>query len=403
MKITVRLWKNRKLELDGYPVYVTIRHKDKRLSKKIANSFPKDFDNNIGMVLPSHPDFDILYPYLYDLKTRAKEIKLNGVDDIDQAFDFLFKKKQTGKNFVQLCNLIFAEMQQQINVFEKSGQLIKRNKLAGNLKVYQNAVKMFSENFGYVSILDLDKKLLLDFKNSCIMRGNSKSTINNYLRTLRALYNQISIKYDFEPKKPFEGVFVGLNVKSYQTKKKYITKDSVKLLEHLNLPGKKQMYVDLALLQFYFGGCDLIDLYFLQKKQCQHGKIFLNRGKTTNDMLVEVFVTEKAAAILEKYQNTTNYVFDFRKDGKAYETFRRRYTRVLEEVQQELNIPVLPLGGKLGVKVFRHTFANIAKNLYLEPDLIRELMGHERDDVDNYYKDKFPEEVRKDALLKIIS
>jgi hypothetical protein len=29
-------------------------------------------------------------------------------------------------------------------------------------------------------------------------------------------------------------------------------------------------------------------------------------------------------------------------------------------------------------------------------------MGHERDDVDQYYKDRFPEAVRDEALFKII-
>jgi hypothetical protein len=29
-------------------------------------------------------------------------------------------------------------------------------------------------------------------------------------------------------------------------------------------------------------------------------------------------------------------------------------------------------------------------------------MGHERDDVDNYYKDKFPAEMRDKALMDII-
>jgi hypothetical protein len=43
----------------------------------------------------------------------------------------------------------------------------------------------------------------------------------------------------------------------------------------------------------------------------------------------------------------------------------------------------------IAVKVARHSFANRAKNLMI--DITRELMGHERDDVDNYYKDKYPE------------
>jgi hypothetical protein len=64
---------------------------------------------------------------------------------------------------------------------------------------------------------------------------------------------------------------------------------------------------------------------------------------------------------------------------------------------------VLPDGGYMGVKVARHTFANIAKGLMIEPDVIRELMGHERDDVDNYYKDKYPEMIRDNALFEIIS
>jgi hypothetical protein len=30
-------------------------------------------------------------------------------------------------------------------------------------------------------------------------------------------------------------------------------------------------------------------------------------------------------------------------------------------------------------------------------------MGHERNDIDNYYKDKYPEKMRDEALFKIIS
>jgi hypothetical protein len=51
---------------------------------------------------------------------------------------------------------------------------------------------------------------------------------------------------------------------------------------------------------------------------------------------------------------------------------------------------VQPDGGHIAVKVARHSFANRA-NLMIETDITRELMGHERDDVDNYYKDKYPE------------
>jgi len=38
----------------------------------------------------------------------------------------------------------------------------------------------------------------------------------------------------------------------------------------------------------------------------------------------------------------------------------------------------------------------------IDTDIIRELMAHERNDVDNFYKDKFSEKVRDEALFKII-
>jgi hypothetical protein len=34
---------------------------------------------------------------------------------------------------------------------------------------------------------------------------------------------------------------------------------------------------------------------------------------------------------------------------------------------------------------------------------MRELMGHERDDIDTIYKDKYPEAIRDQAHYKIIS
>jgi len=72
-------------------------------------------------------------------------------------------------------------------------------------------------------------------------------------------------------------------------------------------------------------------------------------------------------------------------------------------MQNRLEIKIQPLGGNLGIKVARHTFANIGKRLGIEEDMLRELMGHERDDIDNFYKDRYPEEERDLAQLKIIN
>jgi hypothetical protein len=76
---------------------------------------------------------------------------------------------------------------------------------------------------------------------------------------------------------------------------------------------------------------------------------------------------------------------------KQYEVFRRTYQRALIFIQKKTPAEVQPEWWPYCCKVARHSFAIVRKNLMIETDITRELMGHERDDVDNYYKDKYPE------------
>jgi len=224
-----------------------------------------------------------------------------------------------------------------------------------------------------------------------------------YLRTLRAIYNKGIAVHKLENLKPFAGVFDGLKQRSFNNKKKYLDKDLIQKLELLDLQSAKQKYVDLFLLQFYFGGCDLVDLYYLRKKQLRRGRVIFERTKTNTGTRIDLKIHPKAEILLKKYDVPGDWVFPWDKSKDSYENFRRTYQRGLIYMQQHNEIEVLPDGGNLGVKVARHTFANIAKGLMIEPDVIRELMGHERDDVDNYYKDKYPEMIRDNALFEIIS
>jgi len=194
-----------------------------------------------------------------------------------------------------------------------------------------------------------------------------------------------------------------LKTKSYSNKKKYLDRDAILKLEQLDLKSEKQKYVDLFLLQFYFGGCDLIDLYYLNKKQIRRGRVVFERSKTNTGTRIDLKIHPKAQKLLNKFNGEGENVFPYNKDRQAYETFRRTFQRALIYVQKKAEIMVLPDAGNIGGKVARHTFATHGKNLMIDTDVLRELMGHERDDVDNFYKDKYPEKMRDDALFQIIS
>ena len=402
MTIQFKLLRAKKKTPDGYPLVVEISHCGKRKQKTVCFSHENHFTEAGKMVTHKHPDFDFLAPFIMDLKIRAKKVKLSGIVDVDQAMNELFRLEKKEVDLFMFGKELIAEMEDLMRQFEKKNDLTARNKIAGNIKVYKNAMLRFKEMFAVCKISDINYEMLMRFRNYHLGIGNKKTTVHLYLRTLRAIYHKCLLRHELPDKKPFTNVFVNLKVNSFSNKKKYITKEDVYCLEQYTAAGMNQKYIDLWLLQFYFGGCDLMDLYYLKKTHLRKGRVYFERSKTNTGQLIDLKIHPKAAAILEKFKNDTDFVIDGRKDVPGYTTYRRRYTRAIIEAQNALKIEVMPLGGNMGIKVARHTFANIAKNLLIEPDLIRELMGHERDAVDNYYKDRFPEKMRDEALFRII-
>ena len=402
MKIEFKLLRAKKETLKGFPLVVEISHQGKRKQRTICFCKDNQFSEDSKMITAKHPDYDIIAPVMMELKIKAKKISLSFISDVDVAFGELFKISNDGIEFIVFANSLILEMELLADNFGRKNDISSRNKLLGNVKVYQNVINQAESFLKHKLVIDIDYTILMQFRNYQLGNGNKKLTVHQYLRTLRAIYNKAILRYGIIDKKPFMGVFDGLNSKSYQNKKKSISKEDIWILEQVKLKGAKQQYLNLFLLQFYFGGCDLIDLYYMKKHQVKNGRIYFERGKTNTGLLIDLAVHEKAAALLTYFNNESEWLIPGKKEKKSYETYRGRYAKTLIEVQNECNIAVLPTGGNLGSKVARHSFATIAKNLNIEPDLIRELMGHERDEVDNYYKDKYPEKVRDEALYKII-
>lgn len=413
---------------EGFPLVVRVSHGGNvPIKRQIARAFPDDFSDDTKMVKESHPDFDILAPMMMDMKLKARKIVLRKETDQHKAMAELFEKDTSGATLMEFFKVLSGQMEQLAKNYSDLGDVKAAKKVRGNLKVYQNTINQFTVLIKDIPLTKLDYPTLLRFRNYQLGLGNSKNTVHQYLRTLRAIYNKGQLFYGLPANKPFEGVFSGLSVKSYANKKKYITKEAIAILEGLEFQPALQQYLDLWLLSFYFGGADLNDMYYLKKAQLRKGRIYFERGKTDNPLLIDLAVHPKAKAIIERYKSDDEWLFPWRKDEKGYESFRRRYQRVLIDIQEGQNeavaakkaqlgkcspeqesaldaqkIEVLPTGGNLGVKVARHAFGNIGKQLMIESDILRELMGHERNDVDNFYKDKYPQAVRDEALFRII-
>jgi site-specific recombinase XerD len=393
MKISLVLLKTKVESKKGFPIVVNLYHKGKQ--KRITlNLFSKlehwDHEKQVPLVL--HSDYDYIFPEVIDLKFKIKELERKKETDFKKIEKYLKGDLNTSKNpitndFYKFADILISEK-------EKNGNL-------SNAKVYATAKKQLKRFEPNLTFDDFNYNVLIGFVNEKKREGVKSTSIHNYLRTLRAIYNQAVLRDITDDEKPFTGVFKGLKVRSHQMRKKYLTIDDIKRIEDADFTGLMDYTRDLFLLQFYLGGQDLIDVYKLKRSNVVNDRVFFKRSKVANGYQFDLLASKKVKAILKKYKQPDD-LLPGRKDYAGYETFRRRYGRYLIDMQNKLGIKVQPLGGNLGIKVARHTFANIGKRLGIEEDMLRELMGHERDDIDNFYKDRYPEEERDQAQLKII-
>jgi len=151
-------------------------------------------------------------------------------------------------------------------------------------------------------------------------------------------------------------------------------------------------------------------LYFLKKNQVRKGRVRFERGKTNTGVIIDLKVHPKAQEIIDRHAVADGeYLFAGKKEKKAYENWRGKIQSSLVALQTAQNTPegnkkieVLPDGGNLAIKVARHTFANTARQLGVDDDVLRALQGHVRGGVDMFYKGQFNEKIRDAALFEII-
>jgi hypothetical protein len=391
IRLDIRKQEERK---EGFPVCVFMHHKGQQKKINLGIYFSlKEWDLEKQMPIKN--------PAMH-LFIRKKQLLLD---------ELIFDYKTARKGSLAAAKKIFLGTNEVVNsvsyydFYNVFLQELKEKQKNASYNIYSTAFDRLKEYRNKLDFDDLDYNLLNGFKNWRIKEGNAKNTIHTYIRKYRAVYNEAAKRGIADDKKPFVDVFKGITVKSNRTKKKSLTKaDIIKLETAENLTFAEKRSADLFLLLFYFGGQDLKDVYYLEYKNISKNRVFFRRGKLDGaGYQFDLKIPEKAQKIMDAYTVKGVYLFKWRKDFEGYKTFRDNFRRSILKVQKKLEIEVQPLGGNLGIKVARHTFANIGKNLFIDTDLLRELMGHERDGVDTIYKDRYPQKIRDEAHEKIIN
>ena len=392
MKAKIQLYQNDGESLHGYPVKLILSHERKTRRKTLSYSNLNDWDLLKNLPLKTHPDFEELYSRILNMKAKSIKFDFRELTDFEDAFELLLDKRK------KKVDLFSEWADQRISFMEK-------NNRPGNADAYRTAKNQLDKFAPYLKLSEITPRLLDNFKVFKKSEGLKNTSIKNYLVEIRAIYNAAVKAGIVEDSKPFTGVLNNLAIQKRRQRNRYLAPEEIKRLENLNLEQDSfQRALDFSLLQFYLCGVDLIDIYYLKKEDLLNDRVILTRRKLGDKAYeFDVYLPSKAKKIINKYKVLEGEnVFPWKKEYISYKTFRNNHNRSLKKIQDQLEIKLLPKNDSFTTKVMRHTFATLGKFERIEEDLLRELMGHERNDIDTVYKDKYPQSERDAAQLKII-
>lgn len=239
-----------------------------------------------------------------------------------------------------------------------------------------NAIRKFN-NGNDIKLYDITVTFLKNFESYHLGLGNSKSTISNYLRAVRSIYNSAIKEDQFVPiKHSFEHYKIP---STNRTKKRAIAKEDLLKLKELNYEpfGGLWNARNYALIMFYCRGMNFIDLVKIKVGDINSGRLHYGRSKT--EMPLSVKITDDLQIILNKYLSgklSDDYLFPSNYDGSTqhfqkYVSQRRRMNERLRVIAKDAGIDT-----KLTTYTIRHTWATIAKYMGISTALISEGLGH---------------------------
>lgn len=400
MRLTIVLLTSQRKSKRGYPIAAVLFDQSQK-RKTIGHAQLNDWNEATQLPRPSHPDYEELASRILQMRATALKSEFTRLTDFNQAFALLLEQSADQSSDV------YAYFDTVVARMRKMG----RN---GTADAY-HSVKLQFEGFKpFLSWQDITPAFIEAFKyeklNTLSERTGKKlsnKTVKEYVACLRALYNKAlkDPKVHLVNTYPFDGVTRDLYTRRRRKKNRYLDVETLQLLENVqDLTPRQHLAVDLSLLQYYLGGVNLVDLYYLKKANFFKNRVMLTRKKLERYAVeFDVRVFDKARKIFEKYECPDGeYVFEWDKSPAAYKSFRTIHYKTLQRIKNHLGITLLPLDQAWGTSVMRHTFATHAKFAQIDEDIIRELMGHERGDIDTVYKDKYPEAMRDAAHQKVI-
>lgn len=262
--------------------------------------------------------------------------------------------------------------------------LVLRKMKAGKSRTadnYLSAVNKFSLFLGdkaeTLRLADLHPDLIQGYLQWLVQTEElSEGTIDFYLRTLKAMYNQGVKEFRLQP--AFGHPFAGTTIKVPPTRKRALPDEVFNRLMSLDLSDKPHLLtaLHLALFIFYARGMSFIDVFNLTHENIVDNYLVYVRSKT--QVSLQVKITPEMKHLLKMYRRRHSpWIFPFLHEKMhgwgdvSPQSSLRRINRYLREVGD-----MLDLQHPLTTYVMRHSWASLMLEAGSELGVISQSLGH---------------------------
>lgn len=340
-------------------------------------------------------------------KARAEQIIKNLGDNFTFAkFKALFKG--TEKNESSMSDKI----QDIFNHY-----LIDHPNLAqGTIDSYKTVINHLINYDKSVRLSDITIAYIQSFIKHLKENGsvNSDTTINIYLRVLRAMYNYAETKLYTDPRNnPFGRNKIKISSNS-NVKKAINEKDFQKFLSYKPTDTREEFAHDMFLISFGLIGMNIADIVSIKNKDIDKDNILSYTRKKTqnrrnNATSIVIKVSKPTLELIKKHgvinpNSPNDYIFPFltpsmsgKQELRKRKDITKKINQSLEDICKHINIE------KITTYAARHTIATMLMNSGTTVEAISKSLGHSSIKVTQNYLAQISDKVANDISDKTTS
>lgn len=341
-------------------------------------------------------------------KTRAEQI----IKNLGENFSFpKFKSLFKGNEKAEGTNNMSDKLEDVFIHYTKDHP----NMAQGTIDSYKTAINHVTTYCKNIRITDLTITFIQSFISylNKSVGITSDTTINIYLRSLRAIYNYAQTKLDLDPKNnPF-----GKNkikIQSNTNVKKAIDENTFqKFLSYKPTNKKEEFAHDMFLLSFGLIGMNIADILSIRNRDIDKNTLRYYRKKTRNrtEKLepIRIEIESPTMKLIKKYgfvnpSNPNDYIFPFlntnmssKQELRKRKDITKHINKSLDEICQKLKIE------KFTTYAARHTIATMLMNAGTPVEVISKSLGHKNVKITNDYLSELSNENAKKVGKKVSS